>query len=110
MNSPSDLVTAVIQAIELDYIIEQSIISKLTRRDEATIDLLCKENGPLGTFSSKIALGYAMGLFGDEEMAYLNTVRRIRNAFAHSRKEVSFATPVIRAELAAVKLPKNRTS
>ena len=110
MNSPSDLVTAIIHAIELDFIIEQSIVANLPRQDDDTIALLAKENGPLSTFFSKIVLGYAMAVYDAERMEYLHTVRRIRNAFAHARKEISFATPLIRDELASLKLPEDTTS
>lgn len=107
MNADSDLVTAIIQAIEIDFIIEQQIISKLSRQDEDTVELLSKDNGALATFFSKIVLGYALGLYDKEVMEYMNIIRRIRNAFAHSRKDISFATPQIRAELASVKIPQD---
>ena len=110
MNSPSDLDSAIIQAIEVEYVLESFIISRLYRQDKATIDILCQDNGALGTFFAKIGIGYAMGLFNTETMEYLNTIRRIRNAFAHSRKEISFSTPLIRLELATIKLPANNTS
>lgn len=107
MNAESDLVTAIIQAIEIDFIIEQRIIFKLARQDEETIELLSKDNGALATFFSKIVLGYALGLYDKEVMDYVNIIRRIRNAFAHSRKDISFATPQIMAELASVKIPQD---
>ena len=106
MDAPSDLVTAIVQAIEIDYILEQSIISKLARRDVNTVEILCKDNGPLGTLFSKIGLGYALGLFNEEEMEYLNAIRRIRIAFAHTRKDISFATPLVQSELASLTFPK----
>lgn len=110
MNSPSDLVTAIVHAIEVEYLLEQLIITKLKRNDEATIEILCKDNGPLATFFSKIGLGYAMGLYDERLMEYLNAIRKIRNAFAHSRKDVSFGNSLIRAEMASLKLPANPRS
>jgi DNA-binding MltR family transcriptional regulator len=107
MNAESDLVCAIIQAIELDYIIEQGVIAQLVRRDDETVEMLARDNGPLATFFSKIVLGYAMGFYDDRTMEYLHTVRRIRNAFAHARKEISFASAVVRAELASLKLPRD---
>lgn len=110
MNDPSDIVTAIVQAIEVEYTLEQLIIERLERQDDYTIDLLSKENGALATFFSKIGLAYAMGLIDADEMECVNTVRRIRNAFAHARKTVTFATPLVRREMASAKLPKDQQS
>lgn len=110
INAKSDLVTAIVQAIEIDYILEQLIVSKLVRRDEETIEILCKENGALSTFFSKIGVAYAFGIIDKEKMDYINVVRRIRNAFAHSRKDISFATPAIREELHSLKMPRDKNS
>jgi DNA-binding MltR family transcriptional regulator len=110
MNSPSDMVTAIVHAIEVEYLLEQLIIAKLKRKDDVTVELLSKDNGPLATFFSKIILGYAIGLFDEISMEYLNTIRRIRNAFAHSRKEISFSTALIRGEMSSLKLPTNKRS
>jgi hypothetical protein len=38
----------------------------------------------------------ALGIFGQQTRADLNCIRDIRNAFAHSRALISFATPEVR--------------
>lgn len=50
---------------------------------EAAHDLLGSFEAPLGTFSSRIALAYAMGLISRNERDHLERVRRLRNAAAH---------------------------
>lgn len=110
MNAESDLVCAILQAIEIDYIIEQSIIGRLPRGDDDTVELLCKDNGPLATFFAKITLAYALNVYDEDTMHNVNIVRRIRNAFAHARKDISFASPLIRKELATIKLEKETES
>jgi DNA-binding MltR family transcriptional regulator len=47
-------------------------------------------NGPLGSFSSRIRLGYAMGLFGPNAKSELEHVKAIRNAFAHGALSLDF--------------------
>lgn len=47
-------------------------------------------NGPLSTFSSKIKMAYSLGYIGKPLYEDLDTVRRIRNEFAHTSKEVDF--------------------
>jgi len=46
---------------------------------------------PLNSLSSKITLGYAMGLFGPLTCADLNIIRSVRNDFAHRAAPISFS-------------------
>lgn len=110
MNSDSDLIVAIVSAIEVEYLLEQIIIGKLKRGDEDTIDLLTKDNGALSTFFSKIGLAYALNIIDGSKMEYLNVIRRIRNAFAHSRKDISFSNSLILDEMSSLKLPPQRHS
>ncbi len=52
-------------------------------------------NGPLSTFSNKIKFGYALGLYGKLIRADLDSMRHIRNAFAHAKLNVDFKTKEI---------------
>src|SRR5690242_20242627 len=54
-------------------------------------DSLFDSNGPLATFSGKIKLGYAIGLFSRETFSDLETIRRLRNKAAHVAEEFDFA-------------------
>lgn len=51
---------------------------------------------PIGTFSSRITLAYAIGLITSEEAKDLHRMREIRNRFAHRLNGLSFATQAIR--------------
>ena len=48
------------------------------------------DRGPLATFSSKIDVGYALGLYGKETKAKLHLIRKIRNIFAHRHGAQTF--------------------
>jgi DNA-binding MltR family transcriptional regulator len=61
--------------------------------------MLVADNGPLGSFYSRIAMGYALGIHDNNMRNDLNIVRNIRNAFAHSRKSIQFDHPAVAAEL-----------
>jgi DNA-binding MltR family transcriptional regulator len=110
MNSESDLMVAIVSAIEVEYLLEQIIIGKLKRSDDDTIDILTKDNGALATFFSKIGLAYALKIIDGSKMEYLNVIRKIRNAFAHSRKDISFSNSLIMNEMASLKLPNQKHS
>jgi hypothetical protein len=61
----------------------------------------------MGTFSAKIAFGFALGIYGKITRDDLGTLRQIRNVFAHSRKNVSFNTPAIRQAALSLRLFSN---
>lgn len=107
MNAPSDLAAAILLAIDVEHHLEKSIILHLQRRDDATLDMLIRDNGPLGTFNAKIVLAYALGIIDKDWMTILNTIRRIRNVFAHARKLTKFSTPEIRDQIYRLKEPRN---
>src|SRR6516165_7584146 len=57
--------------------------------DENALTHFFDQNGALGTFSAKTKLGYLMGLYSQEAWKELETVRSIRNDFAHELR-ISF--------------------
>ncbi|MGO8468352.1 MltR family transcriptional regulator [Rhizobium leguminosarum] len=70
-------------------------------RDVKSAGKLIDEFGaPLGTFSSRIATAYALGLISDRQFSDLEHLRQIRNGFAHNWAGVSFETPTIKGHIA----------
>ncbi|WP_439893221.1 hypothetical protein ACS7SF_25360 (plasmid) [Ralstonia sp. 25C] len=57
-------------------------------------------SGPLGSFSARINMAYAIGLLPGNLRTELHVIRDIRNVFAHSAAHLTFDTPEI-AKLAA---------
>lgn len=56
-------------------------------------DLIDGFNAPLGTLSSRIKACHSMGLISESEHNNLDTLRRIRNEFAHASHGVTFDHP-----------------
>ncbi|MCK1497892.1 MltR family transcriptional regulator [Bradyrhizobium sp. 188] len=69
----------------------------LTDKEESN---LFENNGPLSTLSSRINMGYALGIYGAKARRDLNLLREIRNAFVHSIRHIEFDTPEV-AQLCA---------
>lgn len=67
------------------------------------IEDLFEYNGPLGTFSSKIKLSYALGLISKLTLQDLEIIRKIRNDFGHKYKPINFSTPAISDRVANLK-------
>jgi hypothetical protein len=59
---------------------------------------------PLASFSAKIIMGRALGVYGPVIAKELNQVRTLRNAFAHSLKPIDFSHPTIVRETAKLSL------
>lgn len=66
-------------------------------------------NGPLADFSSRIKVGFALGLFGPKTRVDLDHVRTVRNAFAHSVQFLSFDTKEISDICMKLNIPKTVT-
>ena len=86
----TDRACAVLGAAQLDYLLAKAIEKYLPRGHELSDELLFKPEAPLGTFSSRISMAYALSIISKETKEYLNTIRRIRNDFAHRMEIHSF--------------------
>lgn len=64
---------------------------------KATRELVEGFNAPLGTFSSRIKAAYSFGLLMKEQFEDLETLRRVRNKFAHNWEGVGLEQPDIKA-------------
>ena len=56
---------------------------------------LFEGSGPLATFSAKIKVGCALAIYDQKVQKAFETVKDIRNAFAHSLKAIDFSHPTI---------------
>lgn len=61
-------------------------------------DALYSQDGPLATFSRKTTMAAALRLIGPITRENLRIIRSVRNAFAHAKVPITFAT----AEVAAI--------
>ena len=61
--------------------------------DEDEVDRLLSsksQNAPLGTMAARTKAAYCLGLISDVELADIDTIRTIRNTFAHQLFDCSF--------------------
>jgi hypothetical protein len=90
----SDRSVVIILAAEVERFLESAILAKFINADDK--EKLIGQDGPLATFSRKIQIGYAMGLYNSEVRDDLDRIRDVRNDFAHSVMPISFNTPSVR--------------
>jgi hypothetical protein len=87
----------------LRYLITSHFIPMGSDRNGEIFD---GQTGALNTFSSKIQISYVMGLIGPETRGALDTVRRIRNFFAHYASQGGFDIPEVLAECRKIRTPR----
>jgi hypothetical protein len=63
-----------------------------------------EDGGPLNSFSQKILMGRALGIYGEVMHHNLDLLRHMRNAFAHSHVPITFETPLIAEAIADFKV------
>jgi hypothetical protein len=98
----SDRACGILFASWTELIIERSIKDKLKPDPPSA---LFDFDGPLGTFSAKIMMAYAMDLFGHKTNHDLMLIRTMRNEFAHCQLPLRFELPEVKAVCAHLMLP-----
>ncbi len=78
------------------------LIVAYLRDGKPSSDLIEGFNAPLGTFSSRIKAGFALGLLSETQYRDLDLVRKIRNEFAHNWEGCSFEKPNIKDWIASM--------
>jgi hypothetical protein len=86
----SDRACAIIAAANVESFLTTAILLKFENIDCETRENLKSQNGALGGFFSKIYLGHALGLYDNTTRDDLKTILKIRNAFAHAPRPISF--------------------
>ncbi|GEM_PF-6792277 len=93
-------------AVVLGSFVERSLADLLAAKmNHSHIGKIFDFSGPLGTFSAKIDLAYAFNFIGPKSYHDLDLIRLLRNAFAHTRRAVSFQTPEVIDVCKYLKLP-----
>jgi hypothetical protein len=105
ITAPADpIATAVLGAALVEYELEKQIRKRFKRSDDTFWKEMTGDKGPVGTFSSQIVVGYAMRVYDEKMRDALDTVRVIRNQFAHAKRQLDFGEQLIINELHKVQL------
>src|SRR5215831_12873678 len=91
----SDRAAAIVLTAIIDDRVD-AVIRKHLHQDKKVLEKLFHSSGPIGAFSAKIDLGYLLGIYGDDSLKDLHTIRKIRNEFAHNLAIQKFTESKIR--------------
>jgi DNA-binding MltR family transcriptional regulator len=89
LSLESDRGCALMSAAFLEIELENEL-KYLLVKSRKIIDKIFEFNGPLGNFSSKISMAFALGLIDRNTLNELDLIRKIRNKFAHEHQSISF--------------------
>lgn len=94
--SGTDRATALVGCTAVEYALARALCSRLVPMADAEIkELFFKPNAVLGSFSARITMGRAVGIYAGKMQAMLDCIRRIRNAFAHAFAPLTFENELI---------------
>lgn len=96
LSKESDRGAVVLMGSFIEDALFERIVKKLPDLDPPGIKNLIRSGGMLNGFANKITLAHAQGLIDDELVRMLEIIKLMRNASAHSRLPIGFATPALR--------------
>lgn len=65
--------------------------------------LIDDANAPLGTFSSRTEMCFALGLIDEYEYTEIGLIRKVRNEFAHAKHGITFSSPRVQGLCSSLK-------
>lgn len=99
IEAESDRGAAVMAAALVERALEDRIRTKLIDPGDGTADTWFEGiNAPFRTFSAKISLGRALGIYDAQIESLLIAVKNLRNAFAHGMVPLTFSDPTLADE------------
>jgi hypothetical protein len=90
-KNQTDRGAAIVASAVLDDALTHAIQSRLVPLSNRQIESLFGRMRPLSSFSAKIELGAAIGLYDQNLRRTLNMIRDVRNEFAHQMGPITFA-------------------
>lgn len=88
-----EALTVLVSAAMLDRELMKLLLTRMGQlSDKRAVRIF---NGPLGRFAAKVDVAYAFELIDEELYQDLTVIRNIRNEFAHSTTDISFASPEV---------------
>ncbi len=95
LDKETDRALAIVSASYLDYLLVQLISIQFKLSKSKKTELFNHSGGMLHSFSSKITFAHLTGLINNDQKKDLDTIRGIRNEFAHKLIGISFITKKI---------------
>ena len=103
MTTETDTGIAIVSAAYFDECLKNLFFLGIDNTSKSQFDKLVNFGGPLGTFSSRINLAFGFSMISKDTHQSLDSIRKIRNEFAHSPFDITFNTERIRNKVIEIK-------
>jgi DNA-binding MltR family transcriptional regulator len=90
LTNSSPRATVIVGAAAIDSLLEQLLESKIVKNKKVAEAFFSAPNAPLGSFSARIKAVYLLGLVSVKTYQDLESLRKIRNMFAHDIFDCDF--------------------
>jgi hypothetical protein len=110
LHNESDRSVAIIGGTIVELTLTAALRAFLHRDEKLTQELLVRTEGALGMFTTKIHLGFLVGMYGKDAHRDLITMKDIRNHFAHKLSVRDFKSQKIKAWCQNLKLVEIHTA
>jgi hypothetical protein len=115
LRSESDRACALVGAAAIDHQLMGLLKEHMRPLSETEIDeIFFGNNAVLASFSAKTEIAYLFKVINEKEKRSIDKIRRIRNAFAHSSRMLTFQNELVAQEVvnvySVVGLTKDRHS
>ena len=107
-HEESDRGAAILAGSFAEHVLGQYL--KFRIRDKKVADALFAVMGPLSSFSQRIAIAYAFDLISLGQYKDFETIRKVRNHFAHHPLETTFNTKDIKQLCTALSMFKETSN
>jgi hypothetical protein len=104
------IVTAILGVALLEHDLETLLRPRFRASENTVWALMTGDNGPLSTFNQKVIAAHGFGLIDECVRKNLTIVAAVRNAFAHSKKLITFDEAVVGQKLRTIRLPEKHKS
>ncbi len=104
LESLSDRAAGIVALSLLENSLVSVLLDSFIDLDKTSLKELLGESGPLGIFSAKIKMAFALGLVSADGKNDLDVIRRIRNDFAHNLSESTFDSAKTKNRCLSLKL------
>lgn len=108
----SDRASVILAASQLDDLLANAIALKMSESVEilaGEVDQIFKASGPLGSFSARAEIANLFGVIDNRLFEQLYILREMRNACAHSKHPITFASPLLRNVAVHLHAPRGIT-
>ena len=109
LREAHDYVVVLTAVSTLENAISAGIVDKLTNKSDLLLKNLFEgPNAPIGSLSAKNSIAFALGVYGARARGDIDSLRNVRNAFAHLNQEIELSEQKIDKQIRSLGILKEK--